>query len=150
VSRNLCQTNCRYCGGEVALDEAPRGITRKDCGVYIDEYEGMLVANASCEDCKGKYLAWCSTAPKHRGWGDARLNERGFHDLSYRSTFNDEDGPEDWPLYRVRVLRVREPLPVCKKCGHRMFNERDYIGNGKTCEHVAFVDAEGKSCPTNQ
>lgn len=134
MSRNLCRTDCYYCAGQVVLDEPPRGITRKDCGAYMDHYEGMLVAHASCEDCKGKYLAWVTQPPKYR-WRASANNERGFYDLSFRSSFNDEDNPEDWPTYSIEVVRIRRLLPICGECGNRYRNERDYIGNGKTCLH---------------
>lgn len=43
MSRNLLETTCVHCGHAVELREAPRPITRTDCGAYFDRFEGMLV-----------------------------------------------------------------------------------------------------------
>lgn len=104
MSRNLCSTECHRCNADsVKLDEAPRFILPKEAGAYFDEYDGMLVANATCPTCDARYLAWCSPAPGMRGWNDYERREYGYFDLSYRSSFNDEPGPGDLPKPRVLV-----------------------------------------------
>ena len=58
MSRNLARTDCLFCSGDVKIVGAQRPVTRDDCGVYYNEYAGMIVADAECVDCKAKYLAW--------------------------------------------------------------------------------------------
>lgn len=94
MSRNLCRTDCDRCSGPVNLEEAPRLITREEAGRYFPEYRSMSVANAYCIECGARYLAWVSNIP-HRQPDPSKP----FHDLSYRSTFNDEALPEDLPAY---------------------------------------------------
>lgn len=106
MSRNLCKTGCDFCSDTPLLSEEPREITEQDCGPHMfPEYAGMKVANAECPSCCAKYLAWV-TAP--RSWGQWRLGERAFFDLSFRSTFNDEPGLDDLPLFDVTTRIVRE------------------------------------------
>lgn len=80
----------------------PRPITQQEAGPYFREYSGMIVANAECEDCEAKYLAWIDHIP-HRRSGDGTT----IQDLSFRSTFNDTPGPGDVPVYKIEVRRVR-------------------------------------------
>jgi hypothetical protein len=137
VSRNLGHAGCWYCGGHVRCVEPPRPITRADAGVHFAEYDGMIVAHAECVDCEGKYLAWLSGEHARHGYPKPRLHEDGtlaIGDMSFRSTFNDEDGPADLPTYRIRVERHREPLPVCRKCGLRVWHARDWLGK-EDCVH---------------
>ena len=99
VSRNIGETACNFCNGRVETCEAPREITRADAGRYFEEFEGMLVANANCVDCKAKYLAWVDESERKRypRYIDSRqMGPGAFHDLSFRSTFNDEPGLEDF------------------------------------------------------
>ena len=109
MSRNCAGgTNCQVCDGHVLHEEAERPIARKEAGPYFEEYEGMLVANAHCRDCEAKYLAWVR-GPKswtygHMAWSNYTPN--GHVDLSYRSTFNDEPGEADKPVYEIRRCRV--------------------------------------------
>ena len=110
MSRNLGRTNCDYCDDALRLEEAARPITREDAGAYFEEYEGMLVAAASCPSCGAEYLAWvdarqCASFGTDFGQGPEKC---GFFDLSYRSAFNDEPGERDRPKRRVRVRVVRE------------------------------------------
>lgn len=100
VSRNLCSTDCYYCGDTPTHDEQPRPVTQKDCGVYFDEFEGMVVANATCPSCEARYLAWVRAPARWSGsWG--KDNDGAHFDLSFRSTFNDEPGLTDLPKYEV-------------------------------------------------
>ena len=115
MSRNLCDTACRICCGEVKLEGEPHPITADECSGYVDEYIGkLIVANARCESCNAKYLAWVAVVPgsrmdcghwKRRGeWDD-----RPFVDMSFRRAFNDEPAPEDLPSPEMlRTLALRE------------------------------------------
>lgn len=70
---------------------------------------GLWVADAECVDCKTKYTAWVGPAEGNYGRRVIDINlieEHGFYDLSYRSTFNDEPGKEDIPLAKVETFRV--------------------------------------------
>lgn len=104
MSRNLGYTLCDRCGSDVRLEETPRYITPEEAGPYFRNYHGMLVANAVCWDCGARYLAWMNyhglPAPE-----DGRPV-----DLSYRSTFNDEPGPDDLPVpeFMGRLRRWRD------------------------------------------
>ena len=98
MSRNLCRTDCQRCSGPITLDEDPRLVTKEETGVYFAEYRGMLVANAECAWCKARYLAWLTRPQRWPGVGNSE--SRGVWepiDLSFRSTFNDEPGPDDLP-----------------------------------------------------
>lgn len=99
----------------MVLEESPRPITRTDCGVYFDEFEGMLVAFAHCYRCEAKYLAWIDgtkrkkSFPSHYPFMYPHPNAGMAQDLSFRSTFNDEPGPNDLPKYKIVVKYEREP-----------------------------------------
>lgn len=118
MSRNLCRTDCHFCDGLVDLVGAIAPITREQCGVYFDEYEGMLVANAECVECGAKYLAWIDDPPRHNkggwGWMTRRMHSEGipFVDLSFRSTFNDEWGKGDLPQFEIEVVTTRTKKPL--------------------------------------
>jgi hypothetical protein len=115
MSRNLCDTHCQFCGecDTVELVEDRRPIREDEAGCYFEEYEGMLVANAACNLCEAKYLAWVDERPlkRPRFWLGVRREPRHgdpFFDLSHRSTFNDEPGEEDMPMYKVeRVVTYK-------------------------------------------
>lgn len=123
MSRNLGQTNCYYCPGEIKLVESPRTITKEEMGGY-SQFTEMIVANAECATCAAKYLAWIEIP------GDTYLTRRPndtreFSDLSFRSTFNDEPGEDDLPDVIVsrwphRCLACDKKVPeyrsVCDKC----------------------------------
>lgn len=101
MSRNLMRIDCFFCRGEVRLVEHPREITKSDAGVYFDEYYNMAVANAECVTCGAEYLGW--VAGGHLS-GGAYFDSEGklsAHDLSFRSTFDDEPGPSDMPKRAV-------------------------------------------------
>lgn len=117
MSRNLARTNCYFCHGEVRCTEPERDITRDDAGTYYDEHDGYgaigeRVAFAECVDCEAKYLASldASACP---GYGRhayfKRPKDGGIRDLYFRSTYNDEPGPEDMPKWRIVVTRSRVP-----------------------------------------
>lgn len=89
--------------------ESVRLITEAETGGCFLEYAGMLVAHAQCEDCEAPYLAW--VLGNNRGSGPENYDkaEHIVRDLSYRSTFDDEPGPEDFPKYAIRRDPVRRP-----------------------------------------
>ncbi len=134
MSRNLCSIKCYYCDGipmpmnkatSVVLEEEPRYITEEEAGFYYREYKRLIVANAKCELCEAKYLAWVDES--HREYPENILNnykkcfpglyqpeprriteddrESGinFIDLSFRKAFNDEPADEDLPVYNVEA-----------------------------------------------
>lgn len=98
MSRNIGDMYCERCGSLPVLVEPPRAITPYDAGGYFADYDGMLVANARCHDCGALYLAWCDESSRRRYPRDTvSMHGMSFFDLSYRSTFNDEPGPDDLP-----------------------------------------------------
>lgn len=121
MSRNLCETHCDFCKGDVTLDEAARPITEPEAGPYFPEFRGMLVANATCRVCKAKYLAWVDERPTGKSWTrHAEADGRGFHDLSFRAAFNDEPAEEDLPEFKIEMVPQRSPWPRCE-CGGKMY-----------------------------
>jgi hypothetical protein len=128
MSRNLCQTYCERCKTEpVRLVERSRPITKKEAEVYFEEFKGLLVADAYCPNCNARYLAWCKDPLSLR----APDYDMDYFDLSYRSTFNDEPGPDDLPkpdvLERLdRIIKKqtsatdRHNLVVCRNQFARM------------------------------
>lgn len=121
MSRNLCKTNCDACPAPfVALEETPRPIRKEEAGVYFDEFQGMLVANATCPACEAQYLAWVDERPRKpirlpggsmyfpERFVDPEFDSLPYVDLSYRSSFNDEPGGvDDLPKYEVEYVFVR-------------------------------------------
>jgi hypothetical protein len=96
MSRNLCATDCYFCRSDVRLVEAPRHVELRDVGPrYATEYDGLIVADAECTACGGKYLAWVDWPNGHEHWHKRDCDD--FRDLSFRSTFNDEPGEADMP-----------------------------------------------------
>jgi hypothetical protein len=107
----------------VLLVSAPHSITRKEAGIYFEEYKDMLVADAECVDCEAKYLAWIQRhfwfkSPYFRNPITRKPDDPPFTDLSFRSTFNDEPGPEDEPKWDIRVKRVRMPRKTTTPDSH--------------------------------
>jgi hypothetical protein len=152
MSRNLCRTDCYRCGEDVLLDEKPRPITRSEAFCYFDEYERMLVANATCPVCGARYLAWCDDTSRLRGprvpdrWAGTSL---GAHlaaprydpalthfDLSFRSSFNDEPGDGDLP-----------PWVCSKNVGPRVLAALERLTAWAV--RAETLDAEGKAALDN-
>lgn len=77
--------------------------------------------DATCEDCGAKYFAWIADSDGR----DRRLNEDGFYDLSYRSSFNDEPGIDDIPTGSV-VVRYERIVEVGGKEIRRTEAERPW------------------------
>mgnify|MGYP001593036358 FL=1 len=129
MSRNLGRTDCRFCGGAVIGDEAPRPATRDDLGAhYEDQYAGMLVAYASCLECAAPYLAWVDertrTSPLYHEYDRWARGDDAFFDLSHRHRFSSEPAPEDLPFIRIEVIRRRVPAPVCGQCCTPLYHGR--------------------------
>lgn len=112
MSRNLGDTSCRICNDAVRLDEQARPISERDTGAAMfPNYEGLLVANARCRNCDAKYLAWVDAGSNRRlnqgHWQRRQNDDREFVDLSFRSSFNDEPGPDDLPS-RETLRRIHQ------------------------------------------
>lgn len=80
-----------------------RLISKNDCGRYIHEFQGMIVADGECKVCHAKYLCWVDERNRNpidnyrfkRSPDNSLPPEKQFFDLSYRSSFNDEPCGED-------------------------------------------------------
>jgi hypothetical protein len=134
VARNLGCRSCGFCNeSEVALVEAPRPITLDDVGEHhMTNYAGMIVANAECETCGGKFLAWVDMRPvtgKQRQYGHCdRLffgAGEAYFDLSFRSTFNDEAGEADMPTRETSLRRANEQIATLRADLNTARSERD-------------------------
>lgn len=150
MSRNLCETSCSWCNGEVILEEAGRPILEEECGAYFREYRSMLVANAHCRECEAKYLAWVDW-PGNSYW--TNKGDRAFMDLSFRSTFNDEPGLEDQPKYMIEVVRHRVPYDAARDGRWGSYMTHHYLagenGHRWGCYKCgAWTDAEER--PANE
>lgn len=123
MSRNLCRTDCYYCNGVVELRAEKAPITASERGPYTD-YDGMSVAPAECVDCLAKYLAWVDWPSQPRR---SDYSQGGpFFDLSFRSSFNDEPGPDDLPVYDIEVVTTRTRKPIDKESNHYKCYSRMY------------------------
>lgn len=98
MSVNLGATNCQVCGGSVRL-----------CGdlytqrARMTEVEGK---DAECSLCGAQYFAWIGKVNRRDRWNQWDFDHKGFYDLSYRASFNDEPGPGDVPDGTLQVFRV--------------------------------------------
>lgn len=113
MSRNLCQTDCPRCGSKrIRVWDVREGTKDDFVHRYYDEFQTMLVGDAECTDCGCKLLAW--VRPPIVGihnddkfsfcdYNQSIDGTAHFFDLSYRSTFNDEPGPDDLPTPDVLV-----------------------------------------------
>jgi hypothetical protein len=124
MSRNLGQTTCYFCGAEVRVTGVVHDILPAEAGVYFDEYEGMVVADAECTDCKAEYLAWLDESRRSRfprclsHWPGRKERERiAPLDLSFRSTFDDEPGESDMPRYVIVTEKRRAPVTTPDEAG---------------------------------
>ena len=133
MSRNLAQTNCNSCPSpRVLLVEAPRLMTTDEYGVY-SSYAGMTVANAECQLCGAKYIAWISGPFAHHWDPDAE-----YSDLSYRSSFDDDPGVDDLPRYEVeRVVTYRRVREI-KRCPNGVDLDRE---DHASCGACAWDDS---------
>lgn len=137
MSRNLMSTSCHECpAGPPALVEAPRPFSVEDSGYdYFVEYRGLIVANAQCEHCGSKYLAWVDWPGRGGRWGnpvgaDGHRAEP-YVDLSYRRSFNDEPSVSDLPLFEVERVVTYVRVRTIRRCPNGMDLERkDHV----TCQ----------------
>lgn len=107
MSRNLGRTTCKFCDSPVVVTGEPeRGAyTHLPLGPYRSEYADVHFAEAECPQCLAKYIAWLTPPP---GYGGLVHDPDGaVHDLSFRSTFNDEPGESDLPVFEVVRVYVR-------------------------------------------
>lgn len=95
MSRNLAMTVCRQCECQVNVTGLPRFVETGDIRI--------VGADAECTVCGARYLAWISGPRSHKSQTDHYGGP--FYDLSYRSTINDEPGPDDVPNV-VEVSRI--------------------------------------------
>lgn len=91
------------------MTEEPRLITKQDCHNYFDEYKGMTVAFAECPACLARYLAWVKPPPNKQFSREIDSDQK-FYDLSFRTSFNDEPGERDLPVYDVKKVYTRTGL----------------------------------------
>ena len=125
MSRNLCQKYCDFCNSEpVILLENKRPISKKEAGVYYKNYKGLLVANAECDTCGAKYLAWIderTIVGEHLKEMNVSIfpprfaKDKDYFDLSFRSTFNDEAGTEDLPNKVFNLKEAHKEIEKLKK-----------------------------------
>jgi hypothetical protein len=114
----LNTTKCVFCEGEVGSTEKPRRIRPAEAGPTFEQVQCLIVADAMCLACRAKYLGWIDARAVVDGAPQpyARMGD-SIMDLSFRSTFSDEPGPDDMPLYSVTWVPKLEPWPVCERCG---------------------------------
>ena len=145
MSRNLCRITCGECNGEVKATGPRHEIRLDEAGRYFDAYKGMVVADAECSLCGALYLAWCDERDITGSQRDAWVKVTGhgpemgsdvdgfFHDLSYRSTFNDEPGPADLPVWVVDALHERRVCPIW------LPEEHPYWSSGAERDRAAWL-----------
>ena len=99
MSRNLASTRCDHCGSDrVKITGRRHPITQDESGIYFDEFKGLIVADAECDVCRAKYIAWVDDTNcevSHQTNRGGLPTQKGFFDLSYRSSFDDEPGSAD-------------------------------------------------------
>jgi hypothetical protein len=121
MSTNLGRTDCRFCNGEVLLDEDRRTLSSRECTLVPRHLHHALVANATCARCEAKYVAWLETNMYAADFRDCppRTATNFFRDLSHRTTMSDEPEELDLPMYVIDF--VRRTWPTCLACGKRIF-----------------------------
>lgn len=100
MSRNLMSVVCVHCGNTPELVEIPHKITENNAGAYFKEFEGMIVAHATCPSCEADYLAWLDESKRVK-YPRTKVYPV-IEDLSYYSTFNDEPGNDDLPKWEIQ------------------------------------------------
>jgi hypothetical protein len=71
----------------------------------------MVVANAICEFCKAKYLAWVDGSKRKGDKYPHTGHDFEFTDMSFRSSFNDEPNIEDFPIFEIS--NGPDPYVIC-------------------------------------
>jgi hypothetical protein len=101
MSRNLCRTDCAICTGPVrVVSAAPMRVS--------SGAPPITGKDAQCAACGTKYFAWFGTHHPGASTEGVMTAASDFFDLSYRSTMNDEPGPDDLPAGNVEALLVVE------------------------------------------
>ena len=118
---NLERTDCRFCSGEVLLDEEPRLLKAIEYLLLPEHLRHALVANATCVECCAEYVAWFETDWTNTLGGPPRSATNMFRDLSHRSTMSSEPGEPDLPVHVIDFIRIRRTWPTCLECGKRIF-----------------------------
>jgi hypothetical protein len=133
--------------------ESPRPGTEADFGRYVTDYAGMIVAHAECSVCRSKYLAWLdgTTAANTHGhpWPKPVRDDAGvltIQDLSFRQSFNDEPGPDDYPEFVVEWVAKLTPWPKCDRCGKAQ--RTTYTGSQECTDHRCCSRAAGEALCT--
>ncbi len=117
MSKNIGSKDCRNCGlvDTVVIIGAQMAWEQYYAweGEAAKHFRGMQIAQAECQYCQTRYMAWVWPSanmvwerPTFKPeWSMDDPPEKRFYDLSYRSTFNDEPGPSD-------IRRKQPPNPV--------------------------------------
>lgn len=101
MSRNISGTECEQCDVKESVaitgqlffyEERFQDMPES----WMQHFKGTVMADATCQYCDTKYIAWIKPSPNYHGYRETE-NDRGFYDLSYRSSFNDEPGKDDIP-----------------------------------------------------
>lgn len=95
MNRNIGRSSCDCGSPALVFDGPPHPITEAEANGYYSDYVGLTVRDAHCPLCLAQYLAWL------RPWTSTYASEQGVYDLSYRSSFDDDPGPSDAPVYRI-------------------------------------------------
>lgn len=139
MSRNLGRVDCARCEEKVVLTSGWRVKSDPQPGV-----NGMTVADAECQTCHARYTAWIKPSPEEYNYGSRQFDlnqvaEYGFYDLSYRSTFNDEAGPDDLPPWTAptprRLLTRADAVKATS-----LYEQLDLV-NQKIKNHAKDADA---------
>lgn len=116
MTGSLGDTCCRICSGSIVLEEPSRPITEKECQACIEYFGELMVANAHCQYCGAKYLAWVSQRVGHSNWSEPEPDGLPYIGLSFRASFSDMPAPEDLPSTEVlRKIHHREHMAAAKE-----------------------------------
>lgn len=84
---------CRFCGSELKLTPDTERVGLQDDSAYSRQFRDRAFADADCPMCEAKYTAW--------------MDDGVITDTSFRSTFNDEPGPDDLPKWDTETITRR-------------------------------------------
>src|SRR5271166_2611543 len=134
MSVNLGRTDCRFCDGEVLLDEEPRRLKVGEVALLPEHLRRAVIANATCFECEAKYVAWLPSATQSVATdtlsgsapsaADFPLSATSFfRDLSHRSTMTSEPAEPDLPMHVIDQIHIKRTWPTCLGCGKRIFRD---------------------------
>jgi len=145
MSRNLLRTDCYYCPSpkvELVGPEAPFvahfPAFHED---YQREYASLRLRDAECPVCGAQYVAWMNW-PGRSLHHEHALAEAGYCDLSFRSTFDDEPGPADLPVWKVVEERSLHWVSPWKGCGYADGTKDEHHKDCHSCAEAAAWRAE--------